>query len=220
MHASEIISDAIQPLKPRDTVARALDLLDEFKLTQLPVVQGDRLVGIVKDPALMDNSDPEATVGKLMDAVEIPYVRDRQHIYDVLKLMVQRGLSAVPVLDMGGRYLGAISEHDALRRLAELMNVAQAGSVVELEMNRNDYSLQQIARIVEDEGARLISVYCSELPDTSRMEVTLKINREDISAVLRAFERFEYAVHTTYQGSRAEDDLRDRYEDVMRIIKM
>jgi CBS domain-containing protein len=220
MHASEIISDAIQPLKPRDTVARALDLLDEFKLTQLPVVQGDRLVGIVKDPALMDNSDPEATVGKLMDAVEIPYVRDRQHIYDVLKLMVQRGLSVVPVLDMGGRYLGAISEHDALRRLAELMNVAQAGSVVELEMNRNDYSLQQIARIVEDEGARLISVYCSDLPDTSRMEVTLKINREDISAVLRAFERFEYAVHTTYQGSRAEDDLRDRYEDVMRIIKM
>jgi len=220
MHASEIISDVIQPLKPRDTMARALDLLDEFKLAQLPVVQAERLVGILKDSALMDNSDPEATVEKLMDTVEIPYVRDRQHIYDVLKLMVQNGLSVVPVLDMGGRYLGAISEHEALRRMAELMNVAAAGSVVELEINRNDYSLQQIARIVEDEGARLISVYCSDLPDTSRMEVTLKINREDISAILRSFERFEYAVQTTYQGSRAEDDLRERYEDVMRIIKM
>jgi predicted transcriptional regulator len=220
MHASEIISDIIQPLKPGDTVARALDLLDEFKLAQLPVVQSDRLMGILKDSALADNNDPEATVGKLMDAVEIPYVRDRQHIYDVLKLMVQRGLSVVPVLDMGGRYLGAISEHEALRRMAALVNVTEAGSVVELEMNRNDYSLQQIARIVEDEGARLISVYCGDLPDSTRMEVTLKISREDISAILRAFERFEYAVRTTYQGSRVEDDLRERYEDVMRIIKM
>lgn len=220
MQAIELISEAIQPLAPRDPVARALDLMDEFRTDVLPVVSKGRLVGLMKKAAALDNNDPEATVELLMDQVEIPYVRDRQHFYDVLKLMAGRNLSVVPVLDMGGRYLGVVGEHEAVRGTAELVNAEGAGSMLVLEMARNDYSLAQIARIVEDEGARLMSVFCTNMPDSMRMEVTLKINREDISAILKAFDRFEYTVRTTFQGSRAEDGLRARYEDVMRIIKM
>ncbi|HQV39430.1 MAG: CBS domain-containing protein [Flavobacteriales bacterium] len=220
MQAIDLISKAILPLNPRDPVARALDLMDEFKTSVLPVVANGRLLGLMKDSATLDNSNPAATVEKLMDRVEIPYVRDRQHLYDVLKLMAELGLPIVPVLDMGGNYLGVVSEHEAMRRMAELVNASAAGSVLVLEMARNDYSLQQIARIVEDEGARILSVYTSDLPDSMRMEVTLKVNHDDVRAILQAFERFEYTVHTTFQGSKAEDDLRDRYEDVMRIIKM
>ena len=160
--------------------------MDEFKTSVLPVVANGRLLGMMKDTAALDNSNPAATVETLMDQVEIPYVRDRQHLYDVLKLMAELGLSVVPVL----------------------------------EMARNDYSLQQIARIVEDEGARVLSLYCSDMTDSMRMEVTLKVNREDVRAIIQAFERFQYTVHTAFLGSKAEDDLRDRYEDVMRIIKM
>lgn len=220
MQAVDLLSKAIQPLAPRDPVARALDLMDEFRTDVLPVVARGRLTGLMKKPAAMDNNNPEATVEQLMDAVEIPYVRDRQHVYDVLKMMAERNLSVVPVLDMSGRYLGVVGEHEAIRATAELVNAEGAGSVLVLEMARNDYSLAQIARIVEDEGARLLSVFCTDTPDSTRMEVTLKINREDISAILQAFDRFEYTVRTTFQGSRMEDDLRARYEDVMRIMKM
>lgn len=220
MQAIDLLSKAILPLNPRDPVARALDLMDEFKTSVLPVVANGRLLGLMKDSATLDNSNPAATVETLMDKVEIPYVRDRQHLYDVLKLMAAMGLSVVPVLDMGGRYLGVVSEHEAMRRMAELANASVTGSVLVLDIARNDYSLQQIARIVEDEGARILSLFCSDVPDSMRMEVTLKVNREDVRAIIQAFERFEYNVHTTFQGSKAEDDLRDRYEDVMRIIKM
>ena len=43
-----------------------------------------------------------------------------------------------------------------------------------------------------------MSLYCSNTPDSTRMEVTLKINREDISAILKAFDRFDYTVRTTF----------------------
>lgn len=220
MHASELLSTSIQPLKPTDLVTKALEGMEDAKVSHLPVVAAGRLVGLVKDSSLIDITDPKAVVRGSMEQVEIPFVRDRQHIYDVLKLMVQRSLTVVPVLDMKGLYLGVVSEHDALRRMADIINVGEAGSIVVLEMNTNDYSLQQIARIVEDEGARLLSVYCGTVPDSTLMEVTLKINREDISSILRAFDRFEYVVQTTYQVSVVEADLRTRYEDVMRIIKM
>jgi CBS domain-containing protein len=220
MQAIELINGTIQPLGPRDPVARALDLMDELHLPVLPVVAKGRLVGLVKEEAALNNSDPTATVEKLMDQVEIPYVRDRQHLYDVLKLMARRNLPMLPVLDMGGRYLGAVGGQELVRRMASLVNAEEAGSVLVLEMARNDYSLQQIARIVEDEGARILSLYCSNLPESTRMEVTLKINREDISAILKAFERFDITVHNTFQGSQAEEDLRDRYDALMKIMKM
>lgn len=220
MHASELLSTSIQSLKPTDRVAKAREGMEDAKVSDLPVVSAGRLVGMVKDSSLIDITDPKAIVRGSMEQVEVPFVRDRQHIYEVLKLMMHRGLTVVPVLDMKGLYLGVVSEHDALRRMATILNVDETGSIVVLEMNINDYSLQQIARIVEDEGARLLSVYCGKVPDSTLMEVTLKINREDISSILRSFDRFEYVVQTTYQVSVAEADLRTRYEDVMRIIKM
>ncbi|MCL4282425.1 MAG: CBS domain-containing protein [Flavobacteriales bacterium] len=220
MLAIDLLSKTIQPLAPKDNPAHALELMDESGIHVLPVVARSRLVGLMREETALNNGDPSATVEKLMDQVELPYVRDRQHVYDVLKLMSERDLPMVPVLDMQGKYLGLVSEHEAARALAGLVNACVPGSVVVLEMGRNDYSLQQIARIVEEEGARILSMYCTDNPDSMRMEVTLKINSEDISGILQAFDRFQYTVHTTFQGSRLEDNLRDRYEDLIRIMKM
>jgi acetoin utilization protein AcuB len=220
MRAADLITDDIPPLKPTDPVSRALDWMEEFKVGHLPVIEGEHLVGLVKDDDLVDGNNPRAMVGELMERVEVPFVRDRQHIYDVMKMFVERALTVVPVLDMTGKYLGAINEHEALRRLSEVVNVREPGSVLVLEMNQVDYSLQEIARIVEGNDAKVLSVYCHLLTDSTRLEVTLKINREDISDILQTFERYEYDVKTTFQGSRFHEDLRGRYDELLRMMNL
>jgi CBS domain-containing protein len=220
MHAIDLITPDIPPLRPEDEAGRALDWMEEFKVTHLPVVSGQRLVGLVTDRDLVDRNDPHAPVGSVMESVEVPSVRQGQHIYEVMKLFSERGLTVVPVLDDLGAYIGSITEHEALRRLAQVTNIHEPGSLVVLEMNANDYSLQQIARIVEGNDGKLLSVYSHTLPGSVRMEVTLKINREDISGILQAFDRYDYFVKSTYQGSRLQEDLRDRYEELMRYINL
>ncbi|MCB0768931.1 MAG: CBS domain-containing protein [Flavobacteriales bacterium] len=220
MHAIDLITQDIPPLRPQDDVGRALDWLEEFKVMHLPVVEHGRLVGMVKDQELVDRNDPHALVSSVMGTVEIPFVRGQQHIYEAMKLFSERGLTVVPVLDEMGVYLGAITEHEALKRLAEMTNISEPGSIVVLEMNQVDYSLEQIARIVEGNDGKVLSVYSQTLPGTTRVEITLKINREDISDILQSFERYEIMVKTTYQGSRFHDDLRGRYEELMRFINL
>lgn len=220
MHAIDLITPDVPPLKPQDDVGRALDWLEEFKVGHLPVVENGRLVGLVKDQDLVDRNDPHASVGAVMEQVEVPFARSGQHIYEVMKLFSERGLTVVPVLDEMGVYMGAITEHQALRRLAEVTNISEPGSIVVLEMNQIDYSLHEIARLVEGNDAKVLSVYAHTLPDSTRVEITLKINREDISDILRSFERYEYFVKSTYQGSRLQDDLRGRYEELMRYINL
>ncbi|HQW04681.1 MAG: CBS domain-containing protein [Flavobacteriales bacterium] len=220
MHAIDLITSDIPPLRPQDEVGRALDWLEEFKVSHLPVVEGGRLVGLVKEQDLVDRTDPRGTVNSLMEQVEVPFIRGNQHVYEVMKLFTERGLSVLPVLDELGNYLGAITEHEALKRLSEITNIHEPGSIVVLEMNQVDYSLQQIAQIVEGNDGRVLSAYSHVLPGTMRLEVTLKINREDISDILQSFERYEIQVKTTYQGSRFHDDLRGRYEELMRFINL
>ncbi len=220
MHAHDLITFDIPPLRPQDGIGRALDWMEEFKVGHLPVVEGTRLVGYVTDRDLVDRNDPLGTVSSAMDQVEVPFVRGGQHIYEVMALFSERGLTVVPVLDELGDYLGMINEHAALRELARMTNIQEPGSVVVLEMNQSDYSLHEIARIVEGNDARVLSAYSHTLPDSLRIEVTLKINREDVSSILRTFERYDYFVKSTYQGSKLHEDLRDRYEELMRFINL
>ncbi|MFZ1691824.1 MAG: CBS domain-containing protein [Flavobacteriales bacterium] len=220
MHAIDLITADIPPLRPQDDVNRAMDWMEEFKVSHLPVVEGRRLVGIVKDQDLVDRNDARAAVASVMDSVEIPYARGGQHIYEVMKLFSERGLSVVPVLDEMGVYQGSITEHEALKRLAQVTNIQEPGSILVLEMNQQDYSLFEIARLVESNDAKVLSVYTHQLPDSARLEVTLKINREEISDILRSFERYEYFVKSTYQGSKLHDDLRGRFDELMRYINL
>jgi acetoin utilization protein AcuB len=220
MHAIDLITNDIPPLRPQDAPGLALDWMEEFKVSHLPVVEQGRLVGLVKEHELEERSDAGGTVAELMERVEVPHVRGGQHIYEVMKLFCERGLSVVPVLDDMGSYLGSITEHEALMKLSQVVNIAEIGSIVVLEMNQVDYSLHEIARIVEGNGARVLSVYTHGVPDSVRVEVTLKINREDISDILQSFDRYEYFVKSTYQGSRFHDDLRNRYDELMRVMNL
>ena len=47
MHAIDLITPDVPPLRPQDDVGRALDWMEEFKVGHLPVVNEGRLVGMV-----------------------------------------------------------------------------------------------------------------------------------------------------------------------------
>ena len=100
MHAIDLITQDIPPLRPKDDVGRALDWMEEFKVGHLPVVDNGRLVGMVKDQDLIDRNDPHGSVASVMEQVEIPFIRNGQHIYEVMKLFSERGLTVLPVVIM------------------------------------------------------------------------------------------------------------------------
>lgn len=220
MNALDLITPGIPALKPSDDIGRALAWMEDLKVSHLPVVENKRLVGLVTDRGLVDRNDPLALVGSVMEQVEVPFVRSEQHILELMKFFSKRGLSVVPVLDEMGLYLGSINEHAALCKLAEVTNLHEPGSLVILEMNQNDYSLEEIARIVEGNNAKVLSLHSHSLPDSNRLEVILKINHEDVSGILRTFERYDYQVRSTFQDTQMRDNLKERYDELMRYINL
>ena len=87
-----------------------------------------------------------------------------------------------------------LTQEKAFQVLALYSQMESAGCVITLRIAPIDYSVSEIARILESNHAILLSLLSTTLEPDGYLEVVLKINLEDPSAVIRSFERFNYTV--------------------------
>lgn len=219
MTAEALITDIIVPLSPTDTGDDALSVMNDFYLRHLPIVSERELVAVVSEDDILESDALEA-VSTYRLAHQPPHVFADDHVYDVMKYLVQYKLTMVPVTDREMNYVGLITGEDLLKFFAETSTFRDPGSIVILEMGRHDYSLSEIARIVESEGAIILSSFLRTFDNTERIEVTVKINNQSIAATLATFERFNYNVKASFNEKQLQDTLRERYDSLMNYLNV
>lgn len=220
MRALALITDEIPPLKHTDSGEKALRWMDEFKVSHLPVLKNDNFVGVISEAELLDKLTLEHSLDELFDHLPRPYVLETAHVYDVLKRMEESKLSIMPVLDSEEKYLGCTSIFHLLTSFANTGSIKETGGIIVLEINEHDYSMAQIAQIVESNNAKILSSYIMSPPDSTKLEVTLKINQIELGRIIRTFERYDYVIKASYQKSEVDDDIQNRYESLMNFLKL
>lgn len=218
MIARNLIAD-IPPLTPDDTVQRALEWMDDFHVRHLPVVETGDLLGLLNEEACLDQPQ-EAPLHALGSDLLKPFLRENQHLFDAIRLIAEQDLSAVPVLNQNGKYIGMVTMESLLKHFAESGSVAHPGAVIILEMHHRDYALSEIARLVEMENAKILSSNISSQYGTTELEVTLKLNTEDIRHVVATLERFGYNVKAAFHESAYMDPLKERYESLLNYLRV
>ncbi|MCF8275229.1 MAG: CBS domain-containing protein [Flavobacteriales bacterium] len=219
MLARELISKIVPPLRPNDEVARALAWMDEFKVSHLPVVDGENFLGLISEDNILDGAKDDTVIAS-KEVFNRAFVLESQHIYYVIRKMSASDLSVVAVLDANERYLGCITLLDLVTKFEELAVINQPGGIIVLNLNKNDYSLAQVAHVVESNNAKILSSYVFERPETGMLELTLKVNREEVGAIVQSLERYGYQVIAYFQESAHLEDLKGRYDELMRYINI
>ncbi len=220
MLVADLLTDEIPPLKQTDTVKMALDWMEQFKVSHLAVVNERELLGLVSEHELIDDNNPDELLMNFKGKLLRPIIHINQHTYDLLKIMMSFNLTLMPVLDDKEQYKGCISLKGLLQNISTMASVQNVGGVIVLEVNQVDYSLTQIASIVEGNDAKILSAHISSLPDSNKVEVTLKINREDLSRILQTFYRYNYIVKASFQHSDFESGLRDKLDEFMHFLNI
>lgn len=220
MIAKELITGHLPPLKHTDTGELALRWMEEFKVSHLCVMKDENFVGVVSEVDIYDRGDPAMALTEMFDHLPRPYVLEHVHIYEVLARIAGDKISVVPVLSETEEYLGCIEVSHLMQFIAETGSIKEQGGIIVLEMNRHDYSLSQISQIVEGNNAHILSSFISSHPDSTKIEVTLKINQIELDRILRTFERYDYVVKASFQKSSYDDDLQLRFESLMNFLNM
>lgn len=220
MLALELISQYLPPLKPEETGLKAIKWMEEFKLYHLPVVDGHEYLGMVAEDEILDSNQRDLPVTEFLREHRKPFVTDEQHIYDVLRAITSSEVSAIAVLESNGDFLGSITLQDLLSKFEELAAISQSGGIIVLGFEKNDYSLAKIAHVIESNDSKILSSYVSSKPESDRMELTLKLDREELAPILQSLERHDYNVVGAFQEKQQLDDLRTRYDSFMRYINI
>ena len=86
-------------------------------------------------------------------------------------------------------------------------------------MNNRDYSLTEIASIVESYNTKILSSYITSKPNSTNIELTIKLNKKDILSIKKDFERRGYQITASYTDEEKENfDSLERYESLMRFL--
>ena len=218
MQASELISSSLVTLHPDDDGERALSLMDELKVDHLAVVRNSFYLGVLSEKEILSWSKTNEFINEHLAELNAPSITGSQHLFDILQAVELNNLSIIPVLDEQKHYLGAITDRKLLYTIAKSTGVQSIGGVIVLKMKENDYSMSEIARIIEYNNTKILSSYITSTPDVKIMELTLKLNKVDISDVVKDFERFDYIITASYNQESQENDLIDRYESLIRFL--
>ncbi len=221
MLAEELINPATPVLRPYDSVGQAVDLMDEYGIRQLALVEDEVYKGLLSEDTLLSFPDDE----KLLSELNLPpnpvHANLFQHIFEIMGIANQYRLDSVPVLDEDNLYAGTIVVTDMLAKFAGLLGSQEAGAVVVLKMSNRDYSMTDISRLVESNNTKIISSYFSgaEYGAIDQATLTLKLNRAEISAVVATFERFGYSVENVYANEPLENPDRHRLDLLLRYLE-
>ena len=212
------ILSPLDPLSTTDSVAEALFELAEAHVAHLPVLDpSGHLDSIATEAALRAHPDPDAPLGALVAGEPVSITVDT-HVFDAAHVMRQHGLSVVPVLEDGGRYAGLVVRNDVFGQLAHMLATEEPGAIVVLEVARADFSLGQVAQIVEQNGVRILSVSTEDDPGAGRVRVTLKLNVTDTARVRHVMAHYDYRVVAVFD--EAEDNLQERAEAFLRYLDL
>lgn len=220
MKASELISPTIPTLTEQDSGDKALQWMDELRVSHLPVIKNNNFVGVVSESDILDKEDSSETLDKLFSVLPRPYVIEHNHLYDMMKLFSETRCSVLPILDEKEQYMGCATLTDVMAYVSNMAGISDHGSVLVIEVSDRDYSLAHIAQCVETNNARLLSAFITSQPNSSMIEVTLKINQSDLSRIIQTFERFDYTVLGTYHKDSFYDDIQRRYDELMNFLNI
>jgi len=220
MNIGQVITDRNYAMSPTDSIRYTLDRMADLRLAQLPVVKDNLFLGLVSYEALANAPNPEERLQQADVVYQQLHVYETQHLYDAVLFFDIHQLDLLPVLDDQHHYLGAITPLELVNALSQAMSIHQPGGIIVLEMGNRDNALSHIAHIVESDNAQILNSYVQAFSDSSRLEVTIKINKSNISSIVAAFLRHDYTVKATYNDENSRDNSRDRYEQLMNYINM
>jgi len=220
MLTGELRSQNLPSLHLHDKVYQALQLMNDNQVAHLAVVDGEKYAGIISEDELSLVDDENAEINTLQQSFGNAAVKNSEHFLKAIQLAAENGLSIVPIVDDENYLQGAVSYNDLLKHASEFMSLKEPGGLIVLEVDSNQYSFNEISKLVEANDAQITQLNTSNDPETGTMQVTIRVNRPEISDIVATFQRYEYNVKYFFGEELYNNELRSNYENLMKYLKI
>jgi len=218
MLAIELNNNIIPRLQLEDTVGKALQLINDFKVSHLPVVSEEKYLGLISEDDLLDAENKTMHIQSLQDDFIDISIKENEHFLQAVNISNQYQTSVVPVVNEEKEFLGSISGQNLLRTLGNFSGATEIGGIIVFEMERSQFIISEISRIVESNEATILHLNTTIQPETGLLIVTIHINKKELSMIVAAFERYEYDVLYYFGEEKFENEIHSNYRHLMNYL--
>lgn len=220
MLTADLINQNIPRLKPSDSLKKALQLISDFKVTHLPMVNEEKFIGLISEDDLLDLEDRQLNLERFQEHLIAAAVPSIAHFLIAVNCSIQFDTNVVPVIDANNNYIGAITTADLLKALGNFSGANEIGGIVVLEMERSQFAISEISRIVESNDCTILHLNSTTNPETGLLTVTLHLNNREISTVISTFERYDYQVVYNFGAEQLDNDIDRNYRSFMHYLEI
>ena len=188
------------------SVLEALKLMQQHSIRRLPVLQNDKLVGIVTESDLLKVSPSPATS---LSIFEINFLISKMTVKEIMAkkpitvspdatieeaalIMRDKHVGGLPVMDEG-KLVGIISESDLFDAMIDLFGLKRSGKRLTIEVDDKQGVLADIARIMKDSNINIINV-ANRKQSSGKVEIIARIDVKDADACVLTLEEHGFKV--------------------------
>ena len=220
MLTRELLSQTLPYLRLQDKVYQALQLMNDNNVTHLPIVEAEKFIGIISEEDLLQAENDNAPLTELQQSFSDVSVKDDEHFLKAVQLAADSGLTVVPVVNEENELVGILAYNELLKFSSEFMSLSEPGGLIVLEMESNQYSFGEISKIVETNDAQITQLNTSNDGETGMMQVTIRINKPEVSDIVATFQRYDYTVKYFFGEELYANELRSNYDNLMNYLKI
>ncbi len=214
----DLISNNIPRLKLQDSVGKAVQLVTDFRVTHLPVVADEKYLGLLSEEDLLDAESEAHTIESLQEHFIPASVKDNVHFLNAVTISTQCDSNIIPVVNEDGNLAGVIATVELLKALGNFAGANEIGGIIVLEMERTQFAISEISRIVESNDCTILHLNSFSDPVTGMLTVTLHVNKREIAAVVATFERYDYDVIYYFGNENFENEIHSNYRHLMNYL--
>ena len=95
---------------------------------------------------------------------------------------------------------------------------SETGALLTVEIPRTNYSMVEIAQIVESNNGKFYGALVTEMNEAF-VRVTMRVSNENLSSIDETFERYGYIIVQKFYTDEKEELLKSRYEFMQKYLE-
>lgn len=202
------ITNDFKAIDSQESIAVVQDFFDDLNFSHFPVVEEEIYIGSIAADDV-ENFEPNTKISDFRYSLKGFFARSTMIWLDVLEVFAKNNTNLVPVLDEKNKYVGYYEIGDIMKFFHETPFLQEPGGIIIVKKKTSEYSMGQIAQIVESNNGKLMGLFISET-DFENTLVTIKISLGVMNEIIQTFRRYDYEIVSKHFEDNYINTLKER----------
>tara|TARA_B100000579_G_scaffold197867_1_gene161735 strand:+ start:21535 stop:22185 length:651 start_codon:yes stop_codon:yes gene_type:complete len=211
----KIIRRDFVPATLKDSAINTLAIMEEFKISELPVVdENNKFLGLIEEDSILNMENLQASLMEMRKNLKNIFLFSNAHFFQCIQMLAENNLSIIPVLDSKKLYSGYISPSDVIGKIGELNY--DNSFIITISVNKKDFMIHETSRLIEENNGKIMAFF-SEMKK-EKIYIHFLINCNNNQLITQTLSRYDYEIIDTFSPEIKRNELDDRFESFIKYL--